>query len=167
MLPYAPGARVLIRDEEWLVRRVDPSNDEGYLLSCCGLSELVRGRSSQFLTVLEERIVVLDPAKTECSEAEFLNQKAANHWERCGGKGGTFADRALHSQVFPHHSRLCPCAVPISVDAIPHRQLNTSSSTTKNARRFVELLHGAAMCPPQLRPSNRQSRRDIYTRNQQ
>ena len=65
MLPYAPGARVLIRDEEWLVRRVDPSNDEGHLLSCDGVSELVRGRSSQFLTVLEEKIVVLDPAKTE------------------------------------------------------------------------------------------------------
>jgi hypothetical protein len=27
MLPYAPGARVVIRDEEWLVRRVDPSSD--------------------------------------------------------------------------------------------------------------------------------------------
>lgn len=26
MLPYAPGARVVIRDEEWLVRRVDPSS---------------------------------------------------------------------------------------------------------------------------------------------
>ena len=65
MLPYAPGARVVIRDEEWLVRRVDPSSDGGYLLSCDGVSELVRGRSSQFLTLLEDGIVVLEPAKTE------------------------------------------------------------------------------------------------------
>ena len=65
MLPYAPGARVVIRDEEWLVRRVDPSSDGGYLLSCDGVSELVRGRASQFLTVLEDEIVVLDPAVTE------------------------------------------------------------------------------------------------------
>lgn len=59
-----PGARVLIRDEEWLVRRVDPSSDGGDLLMCDGVSELVRGRSAQFLTKLEERIDVLDPAKT-------------------------------------------------------------------------------------------------------
>jgi SNF2 family DNA or RNA helicase len=64
MLPYAPGARVLIRDEEWLVRRVDPSSDGGHLLSCDGVSELVRGRSAQFLTQLEDAIVVLDPATT-------------------------------------------------------------------------------------------------------
>lgn len=65
MLPYAPGARVVIRDEEWLVRRVDPSSDGGHLLSCDGVSELVRGRASQFLTALEDEIIVLDPAKTE------------------------------------------------------------------------------------------------------
>ena len=64
MLPYAPGARVVIRDEEWLVRRVDPSSDGGHLLCCDGVSELVRGRSAQFLTVLEDDVIVLDPAKT-------------------------------------------------------------------------------------------------------
>jgi superfamily II DNA or RNA helicase len=65
MLPYAPGARVIIRDEEWLVRRVDPSSDGGHLLSCDGVSELVRGRAVQFLTQLEDEILVLDPAKTK------------------------------------------------------------------------------------------------------
>jgi SNF2 family DNA or RNA helicase len=65
MVPYAPGARVVVRDEEWLVRRVDPSNDGGHLLTCDGVSELVRGRSVQFLTKLEDEILVLDPAKTE------------------------------------------------------------------------------------------------------
>jgi len=65
MLSYAPGSRVVIRDEEWLVRRVDPSSDGGHLLNCDGVSELVRGRASLFLTELEDEIVVLDPAKTE------------------------------------------------------------------------------------------------------
>ena len=65
MLPYAPGARMIIRDEEWLLRRVDPSSDGGCLLACEGVSELVRGRSALFLSALEEQIVVLDPAKTE------------------------------------------------------------------------------------------------------
>jgi hypothetical protein len=64
-LPYAPGSRVVIRDEEWLVRRVDPSSDGGHLLNCDGVSELVRGRTALFLTELEGEITVLDPAKTE------------------------------------------------------------------------------------------------------
>jgi len=65
ILSYAPGSRVVIRDEEWLVRRVDPSSDGGHLLTCDGVSELVRGRTALFLTELEDDIVVLDPAKTE------------------------------------------------------------------------------------------------------
>lgn len=60
----APGARVVIRDEEWLVRRVDPSSDGGELLVCDGVSDLVRGRSAHFLTRLEGAIDVLDPAQT-------------------------------------------------------------------------------------------------------
>ncbi len=63
-MPHAPGARVVIRDEEWIVRRVDPSSDGGELLVCDGVSELVRGRTVHFLTTLEARIEVLDPAKT-------------------------------------------------------------------------------------------------------
>ncbi|MBU1282133.1 MAG: DEAD/DEAH box helicase [Gammaproteobacteria bacterium] len=62
---FAPGSRVLIRDEEWLVRRVDPSSAGGYQLTCDGVSELVRGRTSIFLSCLEGSIEVLDPAKTE------------------------------------------------------------------------------------------------------
>ncbi len=49
----APRARIAVRDEEWLVRRVDPSSDGGRLLTCDGVSDLVRGQSSLFLTALE------------------------------------------------------------------------------------------------------------------
>lgn len=65
MLPFAPGSRAVIRDEEWLIRRVDPTTDGGWLLSCDGISELVRGQSALFLTALEGKIEVLDPAQTE------------------------------------------------------------------------------------------------------
>lgn len=61
----APGLRVLVRDEEWLLRRVDHSSDGGLLLHCDGVSDLVRGVSAQFLTKLEGEIPVLDPAETE------------------------------------------------------------------------------------------------------
>lgn len=65
MLPFAPGSRAVVRDEEWLIRRVDPTADGGWLLSCDGVSTLVRGQAALFLTELEDAIEVLDPAKTE------------------------------------------------------------------------------------------------------
>lgn len=64
MLPFAPGTRAVIRDEEWLIRRVDPAVDGGWLLTCDGISELVRGQSALFLSGLEEAIAILDPART-------------------------------------------------------------------------------------------------------
>lgn len=65
---YAPGARLLIRDTEWVLRRVDLSSDGGYQLTCDGISELVRGHSSMFLTEIEDDIQVLDPAETHLEQ---------------------------------------------------------------------------------------------------
>lgn len=61
---FAPGARVVIRDAEWVVRSVDPSAAGGQQLLCVGVWELVREREAIFLTKLERQIEVLDPAKT-------------------------------------------------------------------------------------------------------
>ena len=58
-----PGIRVLVRDAEWIVRRVDHAPG-GYQITCEGASELVRGREAVFLTSLERSIEVLDPAQT-------------------------------------------------------------------------------------------------------
>src|SRR2546421_11454050 len=60
----SPGSRVVIRDEEWLVLRTDPTSDGGFLLTCDSVSDLVRSRPALFLTELEERIEILDPANT-------------------------------------------------------------------------------------------------------
>jgi superfamily II DNA or RNA helicase len=62
---FAPGSRVVVRDAEWVVRRVDTASDGGYLLTCDGISELVRDRTARFLTQLERGVQVLDPAETE------------------------------------------------------------------------------------------------------
>lgn len=61
---FAPGARVEIRDAEWVIRRVDLSSDKGYQLTCDGISEIVRGKEAIFLTQLEEQVKILDPATT-------------------------------------------------------------------------------------------------------
>jgi ERCC4-related helicase len=60
---YAPGARVLIRDEEWMIRRVQHAR-AGNALTVVGLSELVRNQEAIFLTELDE-VTVLHPEKTK------------------------------------------------------------------------------------------------------
>ena len=59
----APGARVVVRDAEWVVRRVDMTSGGDYQLTCTGISEIVRDRQAVFLSQLE-RIEVLEPANT-------------------------------------------------------------------------------------------------------
>ncbi len=63
-LAPAPGARALIRDEEWLIQSADPCTLGGHQLSCIGMSETVRNRRALFLTTLDT-VTLLDPAKTE------------------------------------------------------------------------------------------------------
>ena len=59
----APGARVVVRDAEWVVRRVDMTAGGHYQMLCIGVSELVRDREAVFLSELD-RVVELDPART-------------------------------------------------------------------------------------------------------
>jgi SNF2 family DNA or RNA helicase len=63
----APGARVVVRDAEWLVRKVDRTSTGGHKLTVVGISELVKNKEAIFLTEVEELarpVEVLDPAKT-------------------------------------------------------------------------------------------------------
>lgn len=60
---YAPGSRLVIRDEEWLVKSALPHTDTASALRVLGLSELVRGHEAVFLSDLE-KIEELHPEKT-------------------------------------------------------------------------------------------------------
>ena len=60
----APGARALIRDEEWIVQSADACTLGGWQLSCVGVSETVRNRRALFLSQLED-VTLIDPSKTE------------------------------------------------------------------------------------------------------
>lgn len=75
---FAPGARVEIRDAEWVIRRVDLTSDNGYQLTCDGISELVRGKEAIFLTQLEDQdnVKILDPVTTR------LVQDISNSFEQ-------------------------------------------------------------------------------------
>ena len=50
----APGARVVIRDEEWIVRSVSHASFGGSAVKVTGTSELVRGKEATFLTALDD-----------------------------------------------------------------------------------------------------------------
>ncbi|MBD2466313.1 DEAD/DEAH box helicase [Nostoc sp. FACHB-145] len=58
--------RVLCRDAEWLVQRINASNDAGtqHAVQVVGVDELVRGYQAIFLTQLD-RIEAVDPRKTK------------------------------------------------------------------------------------------------------
>ena len=60
-----PGIRILCRDAEWLVTRVDVSDyaNGHFAVHCVGADDLVRGHQAMFLTQLD-RIEVVDPRQT-------------------------------------------------------------------------------------------------------
>lgn len=60
----APGARVRIRDAEWLVKRTDRTSDGDQVLDVVGLSELVEDQEARFIRELEEdTFELIDPAE--------------------------------------------------------------------------------------------------------
>ena len=61
----APGARVVIRDAEWLVKKVDSTSSGGHSIHAVGISELVKDREAIFLTEIDKSVEVLDPAVTK------------------------------------------------------------------------------------------------------
>lgn len=62
--PLAPGARVEIRDEEWIVRSTRPDASGGEAVRVTGVSELVRDREAVFLTSIDS-VTPRDPEQTE------------------------------------------------------------------------------------------------------
>ena len=63
MSPYAPGMRVLIRDAEFSIQKVDATPDGGFELVCSGISEEVAGHDFRFLAEIDNP-VVLKPEET-------------------------------------------------------------------------------------------------------
>lgn len=60
----APGARVVVRDEEWIIRSVKSATPGGRAVHVIGTSELVRGKESIFLTEIDH-VRELRPEETQ------------------------------------------------------------------------------------------------------
>jgi superfamily II DNA/RNA helicase len=64
MKEYAPGMRLIIRDEEWMVKKVETNSFDKKTLHCVGISPLVKDHDAMFLTDIEA-IEQVDPAKVK------------------------------------------------------------------------------------------------------
>lgn len=64
MVEYAPGMRTIIRDEEWMIKKIEINNLGNKALYCVGISPLVKDKDAIFLADLEQ-IEIVDPAKIE------------------------------------------------------------------------------------------------------
>ena len=62
MADYAPGMRTIIRDEEWMIKRIEKNSLGHQALHCVGVSPLVKDKEAVFLTDLES-VAVVNPAE--------------------------------------------------------------------------------------------------------
>lgn len=65
MEELAPGLRILVRDEEWMIKKIDRNSFGNRAIYCIGISPLVKDKESVFLEDLEDNITIIDPANTK------------------------------------------------------------------------------------------------------
>ena len=53
---YAPGMRIIVRGEEWMVKKVEKNSLGNQTLHVIGLSQLVKDYDSMFLVDVEDDI---------------------------------------------------------------------------------------------------------------
>ena len=60
MVSYAPGMRIIVRGEEWMIKRVETNSLGNQTLQVIGISSLVKDYESRFMTDLEKNIEIVD-----------------------------------------------------------------------------------------------------------
>ncbi len=109
----APGARVLIRDEEWLVRSQKSATYGGSAVDVVGLSELVAGKESIFLTGLDP-VRELLPEETELTADTSSRYRRSRLYIEALLRRTPPTDDALmigpHAAIHPTQYQLQPAA---------------------------------------------------------
>jgi superfamily II DNA or RNA helicase len=94
-IDYAPGMRLIIRDEEWMVKKVETNALGVKTLHCTGISPLVKERDSTFLTDIEE-IEQVDPTKINLVPDDSPFFRRSRLYIESGWRQKTPTDSALH-----------------------------------------------------------------------
>lgn len=111
----APGAVVVVRDEEWLVTQVEAISD-GACIEVLGLSDLVRGQEATFHTTLDD-VVPLDPREARITPDDSPRYRRARLWVEAtlmktsaGSTGGTTNDSTRPLTTTPP-TKSKPCTI--------------------------------------------------------
>lgn len=75
---FAPGAVVVVRDEEWLVTQTEETAD-GAALGVQGLSDLVRGTNATFFPSIDS-VTALDPREATVRSDDSASYRRARLW---------------------------------------------------------------------------------------
>ncbi|MEA9986066.1 helicase-related protein [Subtercola sp. RTI3] len=109
-LNVAPGSVVLVRDEEWLVTKVEQATDGG-LFRVQGLSELVRDTTASFYEALDD-VQVLDPADAIVTADGSSGYRRAKLW----------VEATLRKTPTPLTSSDMTTSRSMLADALPYQQ---------------------------------------------
>ena len=77
-LSIVPGARIAVRDVEWLVRKTEQSSRSGTVIHAVGLSNLVRDKEAIFIEKFEDEVEIINPKNTKLvpdGSSQFLDSR--------------------------------------------------------------------------------------------
>ena len=94
-IDYAPGMRLIIRDEEWMVKKVETNAFNNKTLHCTGISPLVKDHETRFLTDIEN-IEQVDPTKIKLIPDNSPFFKKSRLYIESGWRQKIPTDSALH-----------------------------------------------------------------------
>lgn len=113
-----PGAQIVVRDEEWLVKNVTRTDHDGDRIEAVGISEFVRDQEAVFFTGLERTrdgapgIELMDPAKTTLISDDSPNFRRSR----------LFLEAILRKTPLPQSERGLALADSFLLDPLPYQQ---------------------------------------------
>ena len=128
----APGSVVIVRDEEWLVTAVEHTTD-GRLLSCQGLSELVRDTTASFYEGLDPDLRVLDPAEATVVADDSPHYRRSRLW----------LEATLRKTAVPLDSAALTVSVDMLADPLGYQQAAERKALDQGNLRTRILLANA------------------------
>ncbi|WP_248965312.1 DEAD/DEAH box helicase [Sphaerisporangium perillae] len=108
---YPPGARIEVRDAEWIVRTCAPTTYDGYKITAVGASEFVRDEEAVFFTKLEE-VSLLRPEET------VLEQDVTPRF----AQSRLFLEAVLRRTPLPQTEKGLALADRFLLDPLPYQQ---------------------------------------------
>ena len=113
MADYAPGMRTIIRDEEWMVRKIEKNSMGNQTLYCVGITPLVKDREAIFLADLEKNnIKIVDPAEVKLVADHSPHFRRTQLYLESQWRQKIPTDTALHvgdmAAMDPMHFQLVP-----------------------------------------------------------